>query len=158
MAYGNPFGGFAPMYGYPQMMQPMPDQLAQLRGAQPYPQMQPQAAQGAQQPQQGNGLLWVQGEAGARGYLVAPGQTVMLLDSERASFYMKSADASGVPSMRIFDYTERTAAQPAPEQAAQYATRAEVEEIKAQLAAIIQQAQRATRHMKEDAQDEQPAV
>ena len=149
MAYGNPFGGFAPMYGYPQMMQPMPDQLAQLRGAQPYPQMQPQATQQPQQPQQGNGLLWVQGEAGARGYLVAPGQTVMLLDSERASFYMKSADASGVPSMRIFDYTERAAAQPAPEQAAQYATRAEVEEIKAQLAAIMQQAQRVNRHTRE---------
>lgn len=158
MAYGNPFGGFAPMYGYPQIMQPMPDQLEQLRGAQPYPQMQPQAAQGAQQPQQGSGLLWVQGEAGARGYLVAPGQTVMLLDSERASFYMKTADASGVPSMRIFDYTERTAEQTAPDKATQYATRAEVEEIKAQLAAIIQQAQRATRRMKEDAQDEQPAV
>lgn len=158
MAFGNPFGGFAPMYGYPQMMQPMPDQLAQLRGAQPYPQMQPQAAQQPQQPQQGNGLLWVQGEAGARGYLVAPGQTVMLLDSERASFYMKSADASGVPSMRIFDYTERAAAQPAPEQTAQYATRAEVEEIKAQLAAIMQQAQRVNRHTREGETNEQPAV
>lgn len=155
MAFGNPFGGFSPMYGYPQMMQPMPDQLAQLRGAQPYPQMQPQAAQ---QPQQGNGLLWVQGEAGARGYLVAPGQTVMLLDSEKSSFYMKSADASGVPSMRVFDYTERTSAQPAPEHVAQYATRAEVEEIKAQLAAIMQQTQRANRHMKEAEENEQPAV
>lgn len=155
MAYGNPFGGYAPMYGYPQMMQPMPDQLAQLRGAQPYPQMQPQAAQ---QPQQGNGLLWVQGEAGARGYLVAPGQTVMLLDSEKSSFYLKSADASGVPSMRVFDYTERTSAQPAQEKAAQYATRAEVEEIKAQLAAIMQQTQRASRHMKEAEENEQPAV
>ena len=112
-----------------------------------------------QQPQQaGNGLIWVQGEAGARGYLVAPGQTLLLMDSERASFYLKSADAGGVPTMRIFDYTERTATQTPTENAAQYATRAEVDEIKAQLAAILNQNQRATKRVKEEAHDEQSAV
>lgn len=155
MAYGNPFGGYgAPMYGYPMMQQPMPDQLAQLRSAQPYTQIQ-QAQQSAQQ---GSSLLWVQGEAGARGYLVAPGQTIMLLDSERPTFYIKSSDASGVPSMRIFDYTERTAQAAPAQDAQQYATRAEVEELRAQLSAVIQQSQRANRHMKEETANEQPAV
>lgn len=163
MAFGNPFGGFgAPMYGYPaQMMQPMtpamPDQLAQLRGAQPYPPMQAQAPQAAPQPQQSGGFLWVQGEAGAKAFQLAPGQSVMLLDSERPSFYLKSADGSGVPSMRTFDYTERTAQAP-PQNAQQYATRAELEEFKAQIAAMVQQGQRGSRRVKEDAQDEQPAV
>lgn len=62
------------------------------------------------QPQQsGNGLIWVQGEAGAKSYLVAPGNTVMLMDSENDRFYIKSADASGMPlPLRVFEYKELT--------------------------------------------------
>lgn len=55
------------------------------------PQMTP-----VQQPQQ-NGLIWVQGEAGAKSYLVAPNSTVLLMDSENQRFYLKSSDASGMP-------------------------------------------------------------
>lgn len=157
MAFGNPYG-FNPIYpGYaPQMAQAMPDQLAQMRGAQPYA---PMAQQPQPQQPQGGGLIWVQGEAGAKSYLVAPGRSILLMDSERSSFYLKTADASGVPAMRIFDYTERTAkAAPPAKDAQQYATRAEVEEIKAQLSALMQQAQRANRRAKEEQSDEQPAV
>lgn len=57
-----------------------------------------------------NGIVWVQGEVGARSYLVAAGCTVPLWDSERQTIYIKSVDNSGIPSMRIFDYTERTQA------------------------------------------------
>ena len=75
-------------------------------------QFQPPAAPPATQPmaQQGNnGLIWVQGEAGAKSYLVAPGNTVMLMDSEGERFYLKSADASGMPMpLRVFEYKERT--------------------------------------------------
>ena len=49
----------------------------------------------------------MQGEAGAKSYLVAPNNTVQLWDSERQTIYLKSADASGMPSMRILDYTIR---------------------------------------------------
>ena len=74
-------------------------------------QFQPPTAPPATQPmaQQGNnGLIWVQGEAGAKSYLVAPNCTVMLLDSENSAFYLKSADSSGMPlPLRIFDYKER---------------------------------------------------
>lgn len=52
-------------------------------------------------------LIWVQGEAGAKSYLVAPNQTVQLWDSEAQVIYLKSADATGLPSMRILDYTIR---------------------------------------------------
>ena len=75
-------------------------------------QFQPPTTPTTNQPmaQQGNsGLIWVQGEAGAKSYIVAPGNTVMLMDSEGERFYLKSADASGMPMpLRIFDYKERT--------------------------------------------------
>lgn len=100
MAFGNPYSpGYMP--GYYQMGQqmppPMPDQLAQLR-------------QGYQQPaqQQPTPIIWVQGEEGAKAYMVAAGNSVLLMDSENSVFYIKSTDASGMPQpLRIFDYTER---------------------------------------------------
>lgn len=68
------------------------------------------------QPTQNNGIIWVSGEAGAKSYLVGAGQSILLMDAEGSTFYIKSTDASGMPlPLRIFDYTERTAAQnPAP--------------------------------------------
>lgn len=57
--------------------------------------------------QQNSSIIWVQGEAGAKSYMVAPNTTVQLWDSESQTIYLKSADASGMPSMRIIDYTIR---------------------------------------------------
>lgn len=64
-----------------------------------------------QQPQQqNNGLIWVQGIEAMKSYPVAPGQSVLLMDSESNCFGIKTADASGMPlPLRIFDYSERTA-------------------------------------------------
>lgn len=53
-----------------------------------------------------NGILWVQGDAGAKSFIVGAGQTVLLMDSEADKFYIKSADMSGMPSMRTFEYSE----------------------------------------------------
>lgn len=50
-------------------------------------------------------LIWVQGETGAKSYLVGPGQTVALWDSEATKIYIKSADSAGMPSMRVIEYT-----------------------------------------------------
>lgn len=63
--------------------------------------------QAQNQNQNNNGILWVQGEASAKSYLVAPNQTVQLWDTESQTIYVKSADASGMPTMRILDYTFR---------------------------------------------------
>lgn len=71
-----------------------------------YPQMNTNPTQQTQQPQQ-SGIIWVQGEAGAKSYMVAPNTTVQLWDSESQTIYLKSADVSGMPSMRILDYTIR---------------------------------------------------
>lgn len=55
-----------------------------------------------------NGMVWVQGEAGAKSYLVGAGQSVLLMDAEGSTFYIKSTDASGMPMpLRVFDYKER---------------------------------------------------
>lgn len=63
---------------------------------------------GTTQPTQSQGIIWVQGEAGAKSYLVGAGQSVLLMDSESNAFFIKSTDASGMPlPLRIFDYTER---------------------------------------------------
>lgn len=58
-------------------------------------------------PQQQSGIIWVQGEAAAKSYPVAPNTSVALWDSEANVIYIKSADASGMPSMKIVDYTMR---------------------------------------------------
>ncbi len=67
----------------------------------PQPNIQPQGNQAK------NGIIWVQGEAGAKAYPVAPNTTVQLWDSETQTIFLKSADGSGMPSMKILDYTIR---------------------------------------------------
>ncbi|MDT3366886.1 MAG: hypothetical protein LIQ26_06415 [Bacteroidota bacterium] len=96
-----------------------------------YAQPVPQNATGQSQ----SNVIYVQGEAGARAYMVAPGNTVLLMDSENPVFYWKTADASGMPTLRAFDFTERTAPAPAPVPAAApaYITREEFEEFKKSL-------------------------
>lgn len=87
---------------YPQYQQPVYQQPVQTQQMPTVPQVQ-------NTQQSGSGILWVQGESAARSYNVAPGMSVMLMDSDSNTFFIKSADASGMPlPLRIFDYTERT--------------------------------------------------
>ena len=73
-----------------------------------FPQYIPSAVPYGQQPQNQNGITWVQGEQAAKSYPVAAGQSILLLDSEASTFYIKSTDQSGMPlPLRIFDFTER---------------------------------------------------
>ena len=60
-----------------------------------------------QQQTNNNPMIWVQGETGAKSYLLAPNTTIPLWDSESQTIYLKSSDASGMPSMKILDYTIR---------------------------------------------------
>lgn len=96
------------------------------------PYLPPQPQMAAQQSQ--TGLTWVQGEAGAKSFLVGPNQTVSLWDSEAQIIYLKSADASGMPSMKILDYTIRENPNIPPKtpvnDRTEYATKNEVETIK----------------------------
>ena len=94
---------------------------------------QPMMQQYPQNNQQ-TGLIWVQGEAAAKSYLLAPGCTVPLWDSEEKVIYLKSADASGMPSMKVLDYKIRgeEAAKPAPE----YATKEDLDALAEKVAAL----------------------
>lgn len=125
MAYNNGF----PM-SYPQYTQQYPQQFQQPI---PTPQQQMQ-----QQPQNVGGLIWVSGEAGAKAYLVAPNTTVQLWDSEANCVYLKSADATGMPSMKILDYTIRNAQNdvkktPLENETKEYATKDDMAALKAEL-------------------------
>lgn len=94
MAYNNYFPvGYQPMY-YPQQNQVQT----------------PIQAQQQPQPQMNNGIIWVQGEAAAKSYPIAPNSSVPLWDSEANVIYIKSADMSGMPSIKILDYTMRDVA------------------------------------------------
>lgn len=133
-------------YGpYQPMPQPYADRLTQLQNqynqAVNVPQMQPA------QPQVNQGLLWVSGEIGAKSYLVAPNSTVLLMDSDAQRFYLKSADNAGMPSLRIFEYSEVTnVPQNAPqalntdlkELDSKYVTREEYEGLKRQYESIME--------------------
>lgn len=55
-----------------------------------------------------NDMLWVLGEVEAQSYPVAPNNTVILWDKNRPTIYIKSANAQGVPSIRILDFVERS--------------------------------------------------
>ena len=63
-----------------------------------------------QQPQQPNNsvsVVTVQGEAGARIYPVAAGNTVLLIDFDSKKFWLKSTDLNGMPSrFAAFNFTE----------------------------------------------------
>lgn len=134
MTFAN--GIYQPGY-YQAQSGPTSDYLAQYKT--PY-QPAPQTPQ-----QTGNGLIWVQGETGAKSFMVGPGQSVLLMDSEGSRFYLKSADASGMPlPLRIFEYTELTNNAPtqtaiqAPQTSfdpSRYITRDELEERLARLLA-----------------------
>lgn len=126
MSYQNPYFQQYPQMPYQsQITQPM-DRLAQL-----------QAQQCQSVPQANQGLLWVQGEAGAKSYLVAPNTTVLLMDSEGSRFYLKSTDGAGMPSLRTFEYKEVLQDASQAQQSAQinlddkYVTRNEYEALQA---------------------------
>lgn len=128
MAYNNIFPVSYPQY-YPVYQQA------------PQPAPQPQQPQSAPQQPQG-GIIWVQGEAGMKAYLVAPNSTVQLWDSERQTIYLKSADASGMPSVKVLDYTIRDQAAPAAPVAAatapapDYATKGDIEALSGKLSRL----------------------
>lgn len=126
MAYNN--------YMFPQGYQPAI--LPQYQAA--VPQIQQNAPQQQAQPQN-NGIIWVQGEQAAKGYPVAPNQSVLLMDSEQSAFYIKSADNAGMPQpLRIFDYSERKAEQiPAQQSEQNFVTHTEFEEKLEELKSMI---------------------
>lgn len=106
-----------------------------------YPNAYPTQVTQSNATQPNSNLIWVQGEAGAKSYLVAPNSTVQLWDSEKQTIYLKSADASGMPSMKTLDYTIRDLSPAkAPESGfmsdTNYATKADLKTLYGRLEAL----------------------
>ena len=127
MPYMNPYQQFQTGY------QPQALQTMQSQGFSPSPAVN-------------SGINWVSGEVGAKSYLVAPNSTVLLMDSDATRFYLKSADNSGMPSLRIFEYKEVSNAPQNALQSSQtaeinldskYVTRSEYDNLKRQYESII---------------------
>lgn len=104
-------------------------------GYQPY---QPQY-----QMQQQTGIIWIQGEQAAKSYLTAPNTTVALWDSETQRIYLKSTDASGMPSIKTLEYTVvepqngvRNVLNNANDKVIDYATKTDLNGIYERLAAL----------------------
>ena len=116
-----------PYYGNP-YMPPMQDNLAQLR------QQQMQAIPPMpQNPLPQSGVQWVSGEQEARSWMVAPNAAVALWDSTAPTVYLKQADASGKPTLKVYDLVERLASAPDAQKApaAEYVTRKEFDALAA---------------------------
>ena len=136
--------------GYPATYQPL---------YQPYTPVQPQQQNASAQ---SGSLIWIQGEQAAKSYLVAPNSSVVLFDSESQSIYIKSADASGMPSMKILDYTIRDSAKNVGnnpvtgenEGSVTYATKEEINGLNDQIKALKTRMDKLVKRMKEETEDE----
>lgn len=125
-------------YTNPYYQPPMMDQLGQLRQQQYMPQAYQQPMQPIQQQQPVPSIVWVQGEQEALSYMVAPNSAVALWDSLAPVVYLKQADASGKPTIKIYDLVERSnrPVQPQQAQVVEYVTREEFEALSARLDAL----------------------
>lgn len=135
-----------PYYGNP-YMQPMQDNLAQLR------QQQLQAMPPMpQNPIPQGGVQWVSGEQEARSWMVAPNAAVALWDSTAPVIYLKQADASGKPTLKTYDLVERLASggDAQKKDAPDYVTRKEFDA----LAAIVGEMKGKKKRKEETADDE----
>ena len=141
---------FNPYYQNPYYPQPMPDNLMQMRQQQ---MMQPAPPPVPQNPVATGGVQWVSSEQEARGYLIAPNSAVALWDSTAPTVYLKQADASGKPTLKIYDLVERaetprTAPQ---EKGVEFVTREEFD----RLAALVGEIKgKKKRKVEEDEDDE----
>lgn len=143
MPYNNYFPtGYQPMYY-------QPPQYNYQNQTQTVPSVQPAQPQPQTQPMNSN-LIWVQGEAGAKSYLVAPNTTVQLWDSEENVIYIKTADSSGMPSMKILDYTIREPNLiPKAKENIDYVTKTEFQEMKSGFEQTIDAMQSTINQMKQ---------
>ena len=61
----------------------------------------------AQQNYTPSGIIWVSGEQEAQMYPIAPNNAVALWARDGKTIFLKSADATGKPSMKTYDLVER---------------------------------------------------
>lgn len=121
------------------------------------PQIQPQYQQNQVQ---SNGILWVSSELEAQNYPVAPNNAVALWDSSKPAIYLKQADASGKPVMKVYELSERSETpqikQETPEhKLSDYALKSEIDPILSAIAALKEDVKQLKRKKKEVVEDDE---
>lgn len=81
-------------------------------------------------------FAYVNGIEGARNYPLAFGRSAVLMDTQAALFYFKESNSMGQATLKAYEFKE--VALPAQQQA-QYATKAEIEDIAKKLDELIRQ-------------------
>ena len=73
-------------------------------------------------------IQYVNGKQSAEAYQMTPNSSVILMDSNQARFYLKQTDASGMATIKVYDFHEAEEEKPA-----EYVTKSEFETFKAQM-------------------------
>ena len=104
-----------------------------------YPAYQPYGGYYPQNQQQNqvipaSGIIWVSGAQEAQMYPVAPNNAVALWEQSGKTIFLKSADATGKPTLRVYDLVERSETpqngkEEAPDKKVIYATKDDLGEL-----------------------------
>ena len=120
--YGNPYA--MPNYNAPQYA-PQPQPTYQQPPQQVQPQVQPQYMQ-----KPNSNIEYVNGIEGAKALVIPPNQTRLLIDSDSQTFFIKTTDNEGKPTIRIFDYVERNGSEKPTAQPMNFVTIEQFDEFK----------------------------
>ena len=84
-----------------------------------------------QQPQQTRSINTVNGKASVESFYLPPNSSDIFMDEPNKKIYTKHVDASGVASIKAYDYTESEEEKPV-----EYLTKAEFEAFKATMKGV----------------------
>lgn len=107
--------------------------------AQPYTGMYQQPNMMAVQNRQSTGIIWVNGEEGARSFVMAPNSNAVLLDAENEGrFYIKTTDNIGMCNIRTFNFKEVIDVTPAnaATNQVQFATKQDIQELRDMMSSL----------------------
>lgn len=78
-----------------------------------------------------SGIIWVSGAMEAQSYPIAPNNAVALWEKSGKVIYLKQADATGKPTMTVYDLVERdqTASEGFGDQNTEYATKSDLSAV-----------------------------
>lgn len=99
---------------------------------------------------------YVQGEAAAKAYPVAPGQFVVLIDTEYPVIYTKTTDQFGRPMpIRILDYVERVDPPVEQPKNSEYITKSDFDKFKNEIIDLLKTNQNKQNNFKKQDREEQ---
>lgn len=89
-------------------------------------------------PNPNTNIIWTMGAESAKAYPVAPGRTIMLMDSESPTFFIKAVDNNGFATMKSFSFVEDKPAAVEESSAAKFVTNDQLQEALSQLMSKIE--------------------